>query len=397
MSIKIQFINKLTPGFLKSLILLSFFLKSTLVGSQPQWEHIQMPGMTLGEEPVYLQPTLRPGVLRIVLSGERKTNWEVILDYGPTGTVLLNQMTIEARTVRSQGSELVADVPLVAGATLKARANQDGLQVRILEAITLVGTFPEQMIDDSNVRLIDNSSSPDERRLADSLAKVELLGVGGEILGLCTAVRVSNGYWLTAAHCAYRDETRPEGPTIDKLRLQIGRGAGSAIGSEPFLGTAIASGINALPVTAQSVVRSRDLDYVLLEAPKDPGGATIVFDRAKPIQGERLELFQYWGGRIPPAAGFAISDGEPCKVQRRIGPDNDFSRPDLCPAAIQHGCSSEAGSSGAALVNKAGRLVAMHYAAGKTSTFNCALPIATLLSHLCQSNPSLARKVTSCP
>lgn len=397
MSMKAKSIKELNPVFLRLLIFFSVFLNSALVGSQPQWEHVQMPGVTLGEEPIYLQPTLRPGVLRIVLSGERKINWEVVLDYGAAGLVLLNQMTIEARTVRSQGNEVVADVPLVAGGTLKVRINQDGLQVRILEAVTLVGTFPEQMIDNSNVRLIDNNSSPDERRLADSLAKIELLGVGGEILGLCTAVRLSKGYWLTAAHCAYRDETRPDGPTVDKLRLQIGRGTGSAIGSEPFLGTAVASGIKTLPVTAQSVVRSRDFDYVLLEAPKDPGGTTIIFERAQPIQGERLELFQYWGGRIPPAAGFAISDGEPCKVQRRIGPDNDFSRPDLCPAAIQHGCSSEAGSSGAVLVNKTGRFVAMHYAAGKTSAFNCALPIATVLSHLCQSNPSLARKVTSCP
>jgi hypothetical protein len=299
--------------------------------------------------------------------------------------------------VRLQGNNLVLDVPLVAGASLTARSNQKGLSVRVLEAITLVGTFSEQMIESSTVRLIDSDSSPNDRRLADALAKVELLGAGGEILGLCTAFRISKGYWLTAAHCAYRDETKAGGSIVEKLRMQTGVFAGTMVGTPPFMGTPVASGIRTLPVTAQSIVRSRDLDYVLLAAPDDAGGATIVIDRAPAVVGDKLALFQYWGGIISPAPGFAKSEGKSCKVQPRDGPDNDFSRPDLCPAAMQHGCSSQDGTSGAPLVNVAGQLVAVHYGAGKTSRYNCAVPIATVLSHLCQSNPSVARKVTSCP
>lgn len=371
-------------------------LTSASVGSQQQWEHVPMDGTMLGETPVRLQPWLRPGVLRVVISGARKAEWAVRLDYGGAGQLVLDAESSEARMVRSQGNNLVVDVPLIAGAELTAHINQVGLQVRILEAVTLVGTFPEQMIEASKVRLISSTSSPDERRLADALAKVELLGVGGEILGLCTAFRVSKGYWLTAAHCAYRDETRIGGPIVERLRMQTGAVAGT-LGAAPFIGSAVASGIRTLPVTAQSVVRRSDLDYVLLEAPKDPGGATMLIDTTSPEMGDGLALFHYWGGNIPPAAGFSISEGESCKVLRRIGPDNDFSRPDLCPAAIQHGCSSQAGSSGAPLVNASGQLAALHYGAGKTSKFNCAIPTATILLHLCQSNPSLARKVTSCP
>lgn len=396
MSINSHFSLHTTRSTFRLLIILCLFSMATTASPQTQWEHVQMSGMTLGDEPTYIPATLKPGLLRIVLSGERREKWEIRLDYGTAGTIILNQKNIDARTVHSQEDELVADVPLVAGATLKAHANQKGLQIRLLEAITITGTFPEQMINESNVRLINNSSSPEEQKLSGALAKVELLGSGDEILGICTAVRISKGYWLTAAHCAYRDETRPDGPIIDKLRLQTNIKAGSVIGSEPFIGTAVAAGIRATPVTPQSIVRSRDLDYVLLETPRDPGGATIDFDKEQPVQGEKLKLYQYWGGRIPPAAGFAISDGEPCKIQKRIGPKNDFSRPDLCPDAIQHGCSSEAGSSGAALVNQAGQFVALHYAAGKTGAFNCATSIASILSHLCQINPKLARKITSC-
>lgn len=381
---------------LRLLALASLVLTSAPVNSQQQWEHVPIVGATLGETPVHLNPWLRPGVLRVVISGERTAEWAVRLDYGSAGQLVLDAESSEARTVRSQGNNLVVDVPLITGAELTAHINQVGLQVRILEAITLVGTFPEQMIEESKVRLIGSTSSPEERRLTDALAKVELLGVGGKILGLCTAFRVSKGYWLTAAHCAYRDETRASGPIVEKLRMQTGAVAG-ALGSTPFIGSPVASGIHTLPVTAQSVVRGSDLDYVLLEAPKDPGGATMLIDTASPVVGDGLALYHYWGGNIPPAAGFSKSEGDSCKVLRRIGPDNDFSRPDLCPAAIQHGCSSQAGSSGAPLVNASGQLVALHYGAGKTSKFNCAIPTATVLSHLCKSNPSLARKVTSCP
>lgn len=355
-----------------------------------------MAGTVLSESPVYLEPGLRPGVLRIAISGVRKAGWSIRLNYEGAGQLPLDEESVKARTVRLRETELLVDVPLMRGTAVTASANQTGLEVRALEAITLLGTFPEQMIENSDVKSLGTTSTIEEQRLAGALAKVELLGEKGEMLGVCTAFRVAKGYWMTAAHCAYRDETRSGDPIVQTLRMQTGVFAGT-IGGATFVGTVVASGIRTLPVTPRSIVRSTDLDFVMIEAPADPGGTALAIEAIPLVTGDSLALFHYWGGNIPPDEGFAKSDGTSCKVRKRIGSNEDFSRPDLCPHAIQHGCSSQAGSSGAPLVNRSGQIVAVHYGAGTTSKFNCAIPVATVMSHLCQSNPILARKVASCP
>lgn len=376
--------------------LFALSIVSTSVESQRGLEHVPMAGTVLSESPVYFEPGLRPGVLRIVISGVRKAGWSILLKSEGAGQLLLDAESVKARTVHLRETELRVDVPLMRGTVVTAIANQTGLEVRALEAITLRSIFTEQMIENSDVKSLGATSTTEELRLAGALAKVELLGETSEMLGFCTAFRVAKGYWMTAAHCAYRDETRSGDPIVQALRMQTGVFAGT-MGGAIFLGTVVASGIRTLPVTQRSIVRITDLDYVMIEAPDDPGGTVLAIETIPLVIGDSLALFHYWGGNFLPAEGFAKSEGASCKVRTRIGTNEDYSRPDLCPHAIQHGCSSQAGSSGAPLVNRSGRIVALHYGAGTTSKFNCALPVATVMSHLCLSNPSLARKVTSCP
>ncbi|MGC1176163.1 MAG: trypsin-like peptidase domain-containing protein [Polaromonas sp.] len=369
------------------------------VRAQMAWEHTSFAGADIVEQALFLDPGLRAGVLRIVISGTLSPNWRVRLDYGVAGTLTLDAENAKARTVRRDAKSTTLDVPLVPGVAVAAKSDQADISVRVLEAITLSGTYGEQMIGESGVASLGPSASNEDIRAASALARLELLTSSGELLGLCTAFRLTRGYWMTAAHCAYRDASRPDAPVIAQMRIQLGSINGRVDTERSLMATAVASGIKNRPVTSNSQVLPTDLDYVILETADDPGGAIIVIDRSvDAAKDTQLALFQYWSGQLPPAAGMAKSEGNSCRVLGKRDPPYDFTRPDLCPGAIQHGCSSQGGASGGPLLSrKDHKLVALHYGAGKTSKFNCGIPTAQILADFCQSTPTLSHKVLPCP
>ncbi len=364
------------------------------VASQQAWEHRPILGTVLGKKPVDPGVRAGEGLLRIEILGKRNPYWSVVLDYGEYGSLVLDEQSVRTRIVREAKESLVVDVPIFPSVNVSSPYMDAGLSVRLVEVILPAATFPEQKLDNSVVRALEGVGDPENIDTGNFLAKVELLGSDATVVGICTAFRVAKGYWLTAAHCAYGDETETRRVIIEKLRMQVALRRKSVNSSTPFFGVVIASGIKRDAGDSRPIVRTRDLDYVLLEAAEDPGGRVIKLESTRSSTEQSLALFHYWVGRTDPDAGIAKSD---CSILPWRGPRNDFSRPDSCPAGLQHGCSSGKGSSGGPMLDGSGRLVALHYAAGQTKKFNCAIPVARIIENLCEAAPTVARKLTSCP
>ena len=334
----------------------------------------------------------------MLVSGVPNEAWAIRFDYGAAGVLEMNKATAEPYIMRTLPNGFELDLPIIAGHSVQATSSYPAMRVRVKEAIVTRAEKSEQMIKGSNVTALNPLVGASEKAVNDAFARAEVLSAEGFLLGHCTAFRVTRGYWLTAAHCAYRTTDEPDKAQISKLRMQIDAYAAKVENIPAMFGRPVASGLKAATVTSASLLGKNDLDYVILEVTNDPGGATIPLTRAPvPPAGTSLMLLHYWKGEFGPAAGKAKSDGAACSVNVRFGVD-DPSRRDLCPASIQHGCSSQGGASGGPLLDNAHlTLVALHYGAGGTSKFNCGLPAASIAKDLCERSTTVARKVTTCP
>jgi hypothetical protein len=380
-------------------VLVSSLLTLCPVNATEQWNRIAINGIDLLKQKLRLDEGWHTGVVRTMLVGTTNDTWRIYLDYGAAGQLTLDRRSAIAQIVREDANGIVIDVPLVPGAVISATASDSKLQLHVQEIITPSGIRVQQLIPGSPVRSLPKSATGGEANAASAIARAELLSATGQILGYCTAFRIKRGYWMTAAHCAYRDAEHASAPTISSLRIQPDAYSGRVESSPAFIAKPIASGLKARSPTAESLMATGDLDYTVLEATEDPGGSVLSLDGGQQeLSGRKLRLLQHWLGELPPSAGKAIADGDSCMVLKPVGPRHDRSRLDLCTDAIQHGCSSQGGASGGPLVDRNDfKILALHYGAGLTSKFNCGLPIQTITLDLCQRANSLAREVIKCP
>lgn len=363
-----------------------------------QETNISIQNKDLARGPLYMPPDWSGGVLRVVVSGVPKDDWTIRFDYGAAGVLEMRKVNARPNIIRELPDGFEIDIPIIAGQSVKAMSSYPAMRVRVKDAITTRFEKSEQMIKNSSVTVVDPLADTREKALNSTFARVELLSTEGTLLGHCTAFRVARGYWLTAAHCAYRTADAPNNAQISRLRLQIDAYAGRVENTPAMIGKPVASGLKTKEVTSASLLGENDLDYALLEVENDMGDATIPLTRAPtPPPDTKLILLHYWKGEFGPAAGKAKSDGLACSVKIRFGIDTP-SRPDLCPASIQHGCSSQGGASGGPLLDDTNlTFIALHYGAGTTGKFNCGLPAASIVKDLCERSTTVARKVTICP
>lgn len=363
-----------------------------------QFEHTAIFGRDLTQESIYLEEAWKSGLLRVAITGIPSSRWTIRFDYGNAGSLELNEISAIPRAVSTQGSRMVVDLPVVPGATVTATSTNSGMRVKPLEVITIPPIFPEQMLPGSSVSSLKRGQKGDALRVSNAFARAELLTESASVLGYCTAFRIAPQYWLTAAHCAYRTSEQSRAPMIASLRLQPNAYANEVEPGSVISAHVVASGLALSSISPAALMSDTDLDYAVLKAEGDLGTDVLRIDMTQSAPpGTRLVLFQYWQGEMPPAAGKARSDGESCMVNDRAGA-NDASRPDLCPGAIQHGCSSQRGASGGPLLDATGyKLVALHYRAGILSKFNCGLPVAAIANDLCKRYPTIAKEVVPCP
>jgi hypothetical protein len=157
----------------------------------------------------------------------------------------------------------------------------------------------------------------------------------------------------------------------------------------------VASGLQDTSLGLESIMQPDDLDYALLEAADDPGGAEIRLGKGAPASTDtKLVLYHYWVGEFPPSAGKAYSTGESCSVYKSLA-FPDPAKPALC--GLQHGCSSQTGASGSPVIGRgSNQLVGVHYGAGLTRKFNCGLTAEAVRSDLCLGCTAAIARLRQC-
>jgi len=362
--------------------------------AQTLWEPTPLSAKSLTLESLPIPQGWRSGVLRVALTPVAGP-WRLELDYGKAGRLVLDETTASARIVRRESNRLIVDLPLVTEATIKARTEPATMQVLPLQAITPRAVHGEQMIPKSDVVSLTKEAANALPAIGPAFARAELMTQSGAILGVCTAFRIAKGFWLTAAHCAYRQREQEGTPPIAYLRLQTDAYAGPVEALPMLKARVVASGLQDTQLGLESIMQPGDLDYALLETADDPGGAEIRLGKGAPAPpGTKLVLYHYWIGEFEPAAGKVYSTGESCAVYESLA-FPDPAKPALC--RLQHGCSSETGASGSPVIRRdSNELVGLHYGAGLTRKFNCALTAETVRSDLCQRAPTVAGGANLC-
>jgi len=384
---------KLSIGLVSCLALLGGISQA-----DPQFEATAIIGSDLIKEPIQLKGIWASGVLRVLITGPgAPSSWNIKLDYGDKGVLQLNGDALVARTVRQGPEGVIVDLPIPGTGTLSASSSISGVRVRPINVLSISTIRPQQKIDGSpDVHDIDEGSSQVEKDHAMAFGRLDVLDAGGGILGLCTAFRIVRGYWLTAAHCIYRNNGEPTATLMARWRLQPDAYAGRLEGNVFYEARPVASGLAAVNSTNASLMQPTDSDYVLLQVDKDPGGPALPLNAAQnAAPGTKLELLQHWKGDYSPAPGKAAANT--CEIREHLELD-DYSNSANCPFTLQHTCSSDGGGSGGALVDASNfRLIGLHYGAGKDHKFNCAVPVATIAGDLCKRYSSIGAKVISCP
>lgn len=336
------------------------------------------------------------GIVRLQLTGtDDPATWDITLDYGGGRVLTLNSTAIASRVVSRDQGQLTIDVPLVPNATLSATSTKS-LDVRIVSVMAGSGLHAEQMLDNSKVVPFSQGATATELRFSRSFGRLEVLGADADLIGTCTAFRIANGYWATAAHCVFRQSALKQQMT--RWRLQLPGAGGSFPEDASYLeGVPVATGVQAASTDPSTLLSKGDLDYAILKVAGDPGGPSFsLVSHPLPAARTPLELLQYWAGHpSPPPAGYSKASDSGCQVDQTSGQGNDESI--NCPRMIQHGCSSEDGASGGPLVNRTTfQLEGVHYAAGIEDAFNCAVPAAEIVKDLCLHHSTVAGSVAKC-
>lgn len=380
---------------LATAVLVFSMLMASNSHSQSTWASQAIQARSLTDEALFLERGWASGYLRVAVT-PIAPNWALELDYGNAGKLLLNAATVGPRLESREDDRLILQVPIVPEAILFARATSTNVKVLPLAVVIPSYIMPEQKIPGSDVISIARDEPSLPQAVLGAFARADVMTQQGSTLAVCTAFRISQGLWLTAAHCAFRPADQPNLPTIGSLRLQLDAYASQLPLATPMTGKVIASGVRNLSQGTASLLQSDDLDYAVLEVKDDPGGPALNLNEAQAAQKDtKLRLYQYWLGEGAPLPGKAYSTGGQCAVLEPL-PYPEPAKPAIC--GLQHGCSSRTGASGSPLIDSGNnRLVGLHYGEGLRNKFNCGLTIAVIRTDLCQRAPDVARKAFQCP
>lgn len=383
-----------------SLVLILLTALPAAAQSPSPWQVHALPGRDLAKAPLDLDQRWNGGLLRVRLKSATAlpVHWHITLDYGEGQRVELDPATAAGRLVGApEPNEVTLDLPVLAPRRLRVEIEPRDLRLPVIAVLYPSRLQSQQMIGrNPQIDLFDAGLTAQEQEAGPGFGRLDLLAARGELIGTCTGFRVAQGYWLTAAHCVARDAEDPDRAPVAAIRLQPLDYAGSE-GARLWRAVPVATGQAAGRPDPTTSLGDADLDYAVLRVEEDPGGPAFPLASGVAVRpGMPLQLFQHWTGSLPPAAGKARSADAECMLYPRIGA-NDPRRPELCPDALQHGCSSEPGASGGPLVERATlRLVGLHYRGGLPRLFNCALPAMTIARHICDHQPDIARRITSC-
>ena len=386
--------------FMRSLIAILAVTTAFLSPTSAQVTTVEtVQGVDLAKVALPMKPQWANGVLRVRVSGLPSDGSESLrVRYGKAGEIDMNAAHLSARTVSLSSASRVLELPVIAGETMMLVDPPSGVKAVVLDVISPNRLKPEQRLEGSKVISIDNLSSPLERAYSLAFARLRVYPANEQAHFDCTAFRIAKGYWITAAHCGYRSPEVPSQPIFVTWRLQPQNWAGQLETSAPLDAKPVASGLRAPGATSSSTMALGDLDWMLLQVDGDQGGPSLpLLANAPQKAGTYLALLQHSIGNILPAEGKAVSAGESCKLIPDRASD-DASNPELCLLALRHGCSSQRGASGGALVSRSDfKLVAIHYRAGLSGLWNCGVPAASVALDLCSRFPTLADKVLTCP
>lgn len=300
-----------------------------------------------------------------------------------------NPERIEAR---DGGRRARLNVPIGAWSTIKAVPRTVGLSVKAITVFFPQKENSQQWLYGVKPDTFDAAVGPTEQAVGQGFGELKIYDASGRRIATCTAFRIRRGYWLTAAHCATRDPARSD---VAYAYVQPNDYVGSSPSGLGMRANFIASGQVGGRWDPTSPIKITDADYALLEVPADAGGPEFALSNVPYGKDTPLEVFMHWPNA---PIGKARSQGPQCVIKSVIGTTSS-TLPWLCFNAMQHGCTTDEGASGSAVVTLAAphQLVGLHYSAGKSDAYNCALPASAIQKHLCESNPMLAGKVTQCP
>jgi hypothetical protein len=318
---------------------------------------------------------------------------------GATTTTLSSQIVDAERLARNSDGSIDVSVPLARDGALTIETDPPG-PVRALLVFSPSGVRQQQRVAGSVPEFFDGGAHTptDVWSVGKAVALLEAFGANGQPLFACTAFRIAPHFWLTAGHCITRsDEGVPA-----TFRLTLNAYARGAVPGTPFSARPVLSGQQDGAPNSSVRWPIDAPDFAILEASNDPDGVALPLSRASVTASKPLQVLMQFAERQPPMFK-ARSAGPSCKVIVAVGTSTPGS-PDLCFLTFSHGCSTNEGSSGGAIVD-AGQpdaLIGLHYRSGPQTSdasarYNCGLPSASIQTIACRSNPNLARRFTTCP
>jgi hypothetical protein len=350
--------------------------------------------------PLRIEPQWQHGVIRVEIEltagASRSSSWEFVVTGDHSEQLMLNGQNADSRiSSTTNPARLNVDIPVPAWNTLQVTRTTLVKSVIAVEAHYASQARAQQIIKGSQVDRFDDEVGPLERQLALAFGRLDVADVTGNTASrVCTAFRVKTGYWLTAAHCLTRDDTTGS-PDVQGAWIQPAAYAGRGEPPNRLKTTVLLTGQSSGAWSPNVVLKDDELDFALLRVPDDPGGPAFTLSEPPPPPQPPLQLLMHWSQN---PIGKARSAGSPCVLKSLVGTTVTGDQ-DQCYRAMQHGCTSDDGASGAALVLRGSpqSLIGLNYRGGLLRQFNCAIPAATIRSFLCETNRPLANEVTQCP
>lgn len=382
---------------------------STLLGdagsadAQALWKAAKPLGLTdATTEPVPIGSGDVGGQLRVRLPAEiaARDDWTLRVTIRGTETAVVSARIVDAeRLKRRDDGSLDVSVPIDRDGGLLLRLEPAG-RVRAVSLFSPQEIRSQQMVSGAVPEYLDPSTRTpsDVWPVADAIALLEAFDAASTPLMSCSTFRIAPRYWLTAGHCISRGENGT--PAVFRITTSAYRKAPPVrvmFGARP-----VASGQRDGVPDPKRSWKDTDLDFAVLEAKDDPDGPVLKLATAEVVAERRLQVLMQFSLTVPPLFK-ARAIGPSCRIIDVVG-TRDSGTPEWCYKTFSHGCSTNEGSSGAAVVEaeSPGRLVGLHYRAGPgmddvNARFNCGISADAIRIAACGTRPSLAKEFTTCP
>lgn len=348
---------------------------------------------------IKLDPAAWLGMLRLRLvfaGGAPPASWEMALRGDHAESIDVTSENAATRLSPTPDPSVVfLDLPVPPWSVLSATAGPLISEVKAIQTTAPSVAVSQQMLDGSPIDRFNEGVDAATKGVALGFGRLDVRTADKlpQSARTCTAFRITKGYWLTAGHCVTKDPKG--GADAIAASIQPHHYAGQQEPVSQLAATVAATGQASGNWNPRERLAADELDFALLDVPADPGGPAFALRPVPEAQNQNLQLLMHWQGSHPP--GKARSAGS-CTLMKFVG-TTYAGEPDQCYRAMQHGCSSDPGASGAPLVRRDNpqHLVGMNYKGGRLESHNCALGLGDIQRFLCTVKPELAKKVTQCP